>query len=497
MRSLVAVALVSLLAVACHSPFGKAPPETGENAGRVGRGIHGWPIVEHAPHGDGWRTDIVWPGFSQIRTDGDGLNQTDVLFPIFHVATEGKRKRTGLLRPLFDLETVGDEEWDLDIAWPIFKWRDSDDKWERRVAPLYRATGNAAGTESELDLLWPLYREAESERWSESHLFPVFWDRSHKVDDEGYRHVWPFYGREWDNTWERNWYGLPLFARTTDPENDVSETDLLFPLIHWGHDGNETHTRLLPLLWFDESPREERTIVFPAWWDFRQDHSQFRMLFPIYGRYTHRDQDETVSIGGPLYIAGNDGDEEFTWLAAPIVHWRSSPDEWGGHLFPVFWIEREEDGDGHTNLWPLFGWEKSGKKTTASIATPFLAYNWKEDWWSLDLPWPFVAFAGSDNHSESMVWPLFDHERKGESSKGNLLWFVSTWERESEDDRDFRILWRLVENSRQNGKDTLVVNPLFRHETNDQGDTYWSFLFGLIARKQEAGATDWRWLWVF
>ena len=60
---------------------------------------------------------------------------------------------------------------------------------------------------------------------------------------------------------------------------------------------------------------------------------------------------------------------------------------------------------------------------------------------------------------------------------------------------DFRILWKLVQSSHKAGKDTFVVNPLFRHETNDVGDTYWSFLFGLVARKQEQGDVDWRFFW--
>ena len=103
------------------------------------------------------------------------------------------------------------------------------------------------------------------------------------------------------------------------------------------------------------------------------------------------------------------------------------------------------------------------------------------------------------------VWPLFCNtnetlERDGEDvphRKGNVLLYLSNWESTGEDERDFRILWKLVESRHAKGKDTFVLNPLWRHETNTAGDTYWSVLFGLLARKQEASETDWRVLWVF
>ncbi len=506
-RAVVLLVPLIILAAACRSPFGAAPPEEGPDAGRVGRGIHGWPLLEHAPHGAGWRTDVLWPAYSQVRTDGDGLNQTDVLFPVFHVASEGsgpgKRDRTGLLRPLFDLETVGDDTWDLDVVWPLLKWRDAPDRWERRAFPLVRSAGRTDGSAEELDVLWPLYREERDARWARSHVFPLWWRGERHDEDapeggEGYTHAWPLWGREWDGTWARTWIGLPLFARTTDPEEDVSEVDVLFPLLHWGRAGDRSHVRALPLVWHDEAPHEHHTVVFPLWWDMQERDWRFRMLFPGFGTYESEDGDAAVSVGGPLYVAGNDGDLDYTWLAAPLVHWRSSPEGWGGHVFPVLWIDREEDGDGYTNLWPLFGWLRSGDSTTASVATPLFSYESDDDSWELDLPWPLVELTGRPDGGSSMVWPLFEHERRGGKTEGDVLFVLSTWESdEAQDVRDFRVLWRLVERSRAAGKETFVVNPLFRHESNDAGDTYWSFLFGLVARRAEAGTVDWRFLWVF
>lgn len=486
MRPLVklTLALIALLApTACRSPFGEVPPEEGPDAGQVGRGIHGWPLLESAPHGAGWRTDVAWPAYSQIRTpDPKGLQQTDVLWPLIHVAHEQGRKRHGLLRPVWDLETKADGTWDLDLAWPLVKWVDKPDKHVRRIGALYS-------------------REWSSNS-SKTTLFPVYWSGEKYADDperhEHYTHVWPLWGHHVDGTEERTWLAAPLYARTTDDAEDKSTHDLLFPLVHWGRDGDETHTRVLPLYWQRDEPDESETIVFPFWWNFEDDDRDFAMLFPFYGSYASHDGDSVgTTIGGPLYIGGRDDDEEFTWLAAPFVHWRTDDTSWDAHLFPVVWAGERGENDGYTYLWPLYGREWRGSTRETSVAWPFFVLERDDDGWELDAPWPFVEFRADEDSSGARAWPLFRHETEGRTAEGDVLLFVSTWESDAEaDERDFRVLWRLVESSRQNGKNTLVVNPLFRHETNDAGDDYWSFLFGLLARKRTGDDVDWRFLWV-
>ncbi len=455
MRNSACLAALALAVAGCRSPFA-APEATGPDAAKVGRGVHGWPLYESTPHGDGWRTDVLWPAWSSVRTGGDGLNSTDVLFPLFHVANEGARHRTGLLRPLFDLETEGDERYDLDILWPLVKWVDAPDHSVRRVAPLY----------------------ACEER-------------------PGYslRTLLPFHMTERRGTEETTWYVPPLLGVTTDETEDVATWSAAL-LTGGGHEGDTSRAYALPLFWHDASPRERHDVITPLWWDFETRTSSFRMLVPFYGRYRSDDGDETTAIGGPLYVGGKDGDTEFTWLAAPFVHWSTSPDSWNAHLFPVLWAGREGEDRGYTHVWPLFGWKWRGDdERVAHVAAPFLRYGWDATSWELDLPWPLVHFESRENGGETRLWPLFDHERRDDHVEGNVLLWLSTWESRGEDDRDFRILFRLVESTRRSGRETFVVNPLFRHERNDAGDTYWSFLFGLVARREEAGEVDWRLLW--
>jgi hypothetical protein len=54
-----------------------------------------------------------------------------------------------------------------------------------------------------------------------------------------------------------------------------------------------------------------------------------------------------------------------------------------------------------------------------------------------------------------------------------------------------------VEHSREDDRTTFAFRPFWRWEENDDGDTYWSVLMGMLARKQEEGVVDWRVLWVF
>jgi hypothetical protein len=483
---LVSIRLVSMLVVSvvaltgCRSPFGAASEDP--EAGRVGRGVHGWPLYESAPHGSGWRTDILWPGYSSIASEGEGLDSTKLLIPVFLFETEGERRRVGFLRPVWDLETHGDRVYDLDVLWPFFKWKDAPGVEERRAFPVY---------------------------FSE--------DRGHR----GYRHLWPLYGREWNGSREKHWVLAPLFAHTSDPESNVSKWDAPWPLVHWGVDGDERDVRLLPILWHHEDGNEHQTVLFPFLWDIESGHASFFMLFPFFANYEESNGDYAHAVLPPLYIHGKDGDEEYTWLAAPLVRWNETPDSWSTHVFPILWLKRHDDGDSYTHLWPLFGWERNGDRREASVAWPFLSVEWENDhreiglpwpfvqaeWgdghWDVDLPWPLVHVGSGPDHSDVRVWPLFCNEnstleRDGEEvphREGNVLFYISNWESTGEDERDFRILWKLVQSSHKAGKDTFVVNPLFRHETNDVGDTYWSFLFGLVARKQEQGDVDWRFFW--
>ena len=463
-----ALALIATLQLAaCRSPFGLDPePETGPDAGKVGRGIHGWPLLEQAPHGSGWRTDVLWPGYSGITTDGDGLNSTAMLLPIFLFESEGNRTRTGVLRPVFDLETRKDEDgnnevFDLDVLWPIFKWVDSPETTERRVAPFYF-----------------------SEEWGDSGLW----------------HAWPLYGREWRGTQEKQWILAPLFSHDSDPERDVSLWDVPWPLIHFGNSGDEEQLRLFPLLWHEASPGEHATVVFPFIWDIEDQRSKFEMVFPFYAHQDSSSGNYVRSIVPPLYITGKEGDAHHTALAAGIVGWRTTPERWAMHVFPVLWLERGDDGDSLTHVWPLFGWKEQGDSREASTLWPFFTYEWDDDSWELDAPWPLGKFSNDPRGGEVRMWPLFCNQSRERSdggirNEGNVGLILSTWESDGEDESEFRVLWKLVESTSHAGKDTFVVNPLFRHETNDAGDTYWSFLFGMISRKQEAGEVDWSFFW--
>lgn len=488
---------------ACHSPFGKRPPEEGPGAGDVGRGIHGWPVLESAPHGAGWRTDVLWPAYSQIRTPGDGLQQTDVLFPLFHVSHEGDERRTGLLRPLFDLATDDEGTFDLDVVWPLVKWRDSAARQERRFWPLYRHRWDADSWDREFLHVW---RAGETVR-------------KDPAENESYLHVWPLFGTETDGSEESTWVASGLYRRKTDPDRELDETGLLGPLVEWSTEGQERHTRVLPFFWHREDidvapPRPARpdgeptaavepasegeTILFPFWWHTWDREGEFSMLFPLLGSYESDDGESwATSVGGPLYVGGQDEEKTWTWLAAPLVHWSNAPDEWDFHLFPVLWLGGDERGGGHAHLWPLYGHHDYGLTDRHYVAAPFFQYTSKQGEWELDAPWPLVQFAADEDGGSSRVFPLYSHESDAGKTDGDVLFFVSTWESDEEaDEHDFRILWRLVESTRSAGKDTFVVNPLFRHETNDRGDSHWSFLFGLIGRTETQGETDWRWLWL-
>ena len=499
-RPLLAAAAAILLS-GCRSPFQGLGPETGppSDPESIGTAIHGWPFVETAWHGTTHRTDVLWP-LTTVRESLDGPPpKPDGLFPLLVHGTSPEGRRWGF-RPLIDVETrTGDgrEVEDVDLLFPIVKWRIEPDSSLFEIRPLLFTKR----TEDESRfLLLPLYGHFEDDQRSTTFVFPSYF---HRVTPKEERtHLWPIWGRNSEGSWTKDWTLFPFFAwgRDADPERERWEVDAPFPLVHFGRDGEKARTRILPLLWHDTAPGERTTVAFPFWWSIHRGDDAFDMVFPFHASWRGATDYEGEAWLLNAWVHHRRGDETTRHVLAPLIGWSTAPERWSAHLWPVVWLDRREDLSG-THVWPLFGHERKRDETMIATVYPFFTARWDEDSWQVEAPMPLVEFSASPTGSDSRIWPLFWTDRRDDRRSGEVGIILARWktsgggETGSEAESDFRVLLKLFESTSKGGRSTVALNPLFRHETNARGDVHWSCLFGLLARTREQDAVRWRVLW--
>jgi hypothetical protein len=499
-RRVLSVLVAAAAAAGCRSPF--EPVKDDAEDWRVGRGVHAWPIFERAPGEKETRTDVLWP-LTSLRSDVKGsLTSAEFVWPIVHYRDTPTRSEFAV-RPLFDVESEPPTKENPDgmheyaALLGLFDWKDSKDETLRR-AVLY---------ESETS--------KDEESW---HVFPFVWHG--KNEDKDWTHVWPLYGEEHRGTFTKQWTLAPFFSVESDSANDAAGWDAFWPLFHYDHAKDTTHVRALPLVWHDFGPDAETTVLFPFWWDFVEKGSKFQMLFPFYGRQTRGETFELTAYT-PLWIDTRDDKERSTDLALSLVGWTTSEDaeKWSWHAFPLLWFAKDHEETSYSHVFPFYGEWKDGDEHGWYAPLGLVIHDETPKKSSWNFVGPVFHYASGEDVRETAVFPLFSDERHGghtetgillsiladweawekpQTSEGNiLLGLLAHWESdEKANTGSWRVLWRLVHSSTTEHKSTFAINPLYRRETNDRGDEYWSVLFGLLARKREAGETSWRFLWV-
>ncbi|HEU4395346.1 MAG TPA: hypothetical protein VFS92_07255 [Planctomycetota bacterium] len=502
MRPIPAAAIAAAVLLAgCRSPFRGLGPETGppSDPERIGSAIHGWPFVETAWHGTTHRTDVLWP-LTTVRESLDGPPpKPDGPLPLLvHGESPGGR-RWGI-RPLFDVETrtgEGEEVEDVDLLFPIVKWRTEPGSSLFEIRPLLFT--KKTGSESRL-LLLPLFAHSEDGERSSTFVFPSYFRRV--AEKEQHTHLWPLWGRRSEGSWTKDWTLFPFlgWGRDADRSQERWEVDAPFPLVHFGRDGEAARTRILPLLWHESAPGKRTTVAFPFWWSIHRGEDRFDMVFPFHASWTGEKDSGGEAWLLNSYIRDRHGDETRTHLFAPLVGWMDAPDRWSAHLFPVLWLDRAP-GASSTHLWPLFGHARKGGRTEVSTIYPFFTARWDDDSWRVEAPMPLVEFSASPTRSESRIWPLFWTDRHDDRRSGEVGVILARWRSsggegtDAEAESEFRVLLKLFESTSKGGRSTVALNPLFRHETNARGDVHWSCLFGLLARTRERDEVRWRVLW--
>jgi hypothetical protein len=276
---------------------------------------------------------------------------------------------------------------------------------------------------------------------------------------------------------ERIWAFSPFLSLRRDPLSEVTEFDLLFPLLTYDKFGLEYRWQLLQLFSSSggqtiEETQKRRVTIFPIYFQQRSADPElnYTAVVPFYGHLKNRlFRDEMSFVLLPLYLQSRRRDVVTDNYLLPFFHLRRGDGLKGWQFWPVVGHERRvpalrateydevETVAGHDKLfvlWPLFFSNKLGIGTTneqtqrillplysiqraplrdsTTILWPFgLTYTEDRERqfreWSL--PWPFVTFSRGEARTINRVWPLFSQASTPTLRSDTYLWPVYRYNR--------------------------------------------------------------------
>jgi hypothetical protein len=503
-----------------------------------------WPLSSVRTLSDGSvrRADILFPIGHWSRRDG---TKRVAVRPLFDVETEdtpeGRISDWDVIWPFVGWRTEPDSS--RSHVFPLW-WQGTGETWNYRVGfPLYWSGQNSR---KDWFHVWPLFGGTTTT--SQSRVTP---EKSTAPNPAAKppapapatASAPPATDAEVvtkTSTARQEYYLWPLVLHETDTADDRTEWDVIPPFFHtesWD-DGEDTRA---VLWWHRRKGDDEFSLLFPLWFHSKTSVSETQVVLPVWARHKTEESDSRF-YGGPLYMTYDrtDGTESSFDVIWPIFHRADRTDGQTTRLFPILWSEREGE-KGYFHAWPLYGRDWSPRRTITSTIWPFFTYEDRTDGgWALQAPFPLIRFERSERHDETRVQPLFGYESDQDGSwktsvallfstereadggretslfpvfstesnadgsyEGSVGFILANWDGDGKGRGKFRLLWRLVqdedivveEEGVDRSKHLFAVNPLFRHEENDRGDTSWQALFGLVKRTQRAGEVTWRFLW--
>jgi hypothetical protein len=372
---------------------------------------------------------------------------------------DGRFRLRALPRPLYtDFRDATLGLADQDFLWPFGFSRERPDGGHTFVIPFLHTA--SAG--------------APRERWW---LLPLLFTGT---NDQGRRYfaLFPVGGRIGDILAfdEVDFALFPLWLRTRKGAT-VSQS-WLWPVVGWTDGPGVRKRRVFPFWLSAETERERRTAILWPFWHRQERRADARggsgsgwLLWPLYGRYVHRD-----AAGTPRhqswtclwpFFSGESGPERER-LYAPWPFYRrdlaaGKPEAEADklQLWPFYGRQRQWHRESSYILWPfwldgrfvggdteattrgrlLLYWESTGRQR----ANGHPAWQYRLLWplWSQDRQgdaattrvlalWP-ARRADAIERNYAPFWTLYRQERHGEGVSHELLWGLLQWRRQTPD----------------------------------------------------------------
>jgi hypothetical protein len=275
------------------------------------------------------------------------------------------------------------------------------------------------------------------------------------------------------------WAIPPLIARTTDndPDIDMTEMDILYPLLSYDRFGAEYRFHILQVFSFsggktlENHVDKDRFTLFPFYFQQRSPDKSlnYTALFPLYGTLKNRlFRDEIHFVAFPVYGQSRKKDVVTDNFLYPVFHLRHGNGLKGWQVWPIFghefkglttktngWgdIEQVAAHDKWFALWPFYHHNdlelgtdnpqkirillpvysiyRSPLRDSSTYLWPFFTYtdDREKKYHEYGLPWPLVVFARGEGKTVNRVWPLFGKAKNEFKQSDFYLWPIWKYNR--------------------------------------------------------------------
>jgi len=309
------------------------------------------------------------------------------------------------------------------------------------------------------------------------------------------------------------WAIPPLIARTTDndPDIDMTEMDILYPLLSYDRFGAEYRFHILQVFSFsggqtlDKHVEKDRFTLFPFYFQQRSPDTNhnYTAFFPFYGTLKNRlFRDEIHFVAFPLYGQSRKKDVVTDNFLYPVFHLRHGNGLKGWQVWPIFghefkglttktngWgdVEQVAAHDKWFALWPFYHHNdlelgtdnpqkirillpaysilRSPLRDSSTYLWPFFTYtdDREKKYHEYGLPWPLIVFARGEGKTINRVWPLFGQAKNEFKQSDFYLWPIWKYNRthsEPLDRKRTRILFFLYSDLIE--KNTVTGDALHR-----------------------------------
>jgi len=251
----------------------------------------------------------------------------------------------------------------------------------------------------------------------------------------------------------RTWAVPPFVSSAIDPSVELSEFDILYPLITCDRYGEQYRWQFFQILSWGGGPMpdinvRDRFTLFPIYFQQRssETNENYTAVFPFYGHLKHRIfRDEIYFIIFPLFSETRKAD---------VVT--------DNYLFPLFDVHHG-DGLRGWQFWPLVGHEHKSITTQTNGFGDVKTIGGRDETFVL---WPFYFDVHTGIGTKNPEWdllsfPFFNVQRSTQRDSTSVLWLFSHETDRGQKYREWDLPWPFIEFARGEGKTANRVWPFF------------------------------------
>lgn len=334
---------------------------------------------------------FIWGGSSHKDPSQPAENYLG-LFPIY-LDAPGQfltyDRFTTILWPLYT-RTEKDGNVGHVWLWPFIGYsggQGGKDTWWYRVLPFFNAIGKP-GQYARYALLWPFFG------WGT--------DNMDGKDPLHSWHFWPLYSRQRSESGRiSSWSFLWPFFRSSSIGEEMQETHILWPFVHWMHDKradenlrrwwfwpflSRTQGRhqsawsvLWPLIWWreyedpDGVQRQRWVLPFYRWVErqwIEGGKDSYLMLWPLWHDEESREGTGDEAFPSLFPARGNNANgvhAAYDWLWTVYKHQQRAPEDRATQLTAHIYSTRTRGRTSQSSVPLLFSYERTGSKKTLNL----------------------------------------------------------------------------------------------------------------------------------